>query len=79
MAKYLQKYLCQKYGIFSLKFHIAKASYEIEFVNLKLVIKKKHHAVTKLGLYLPQTRHIHIYTCVRHFVCFLKDLYIVRY
>ena len=40
MAKFLQKYLCQKYGIFSLKFHIAKVSSEIEFINLQLVIKK---------------------------------------
>ena len=41
MAKFLQKDLCEKSGIFSLKFHIPKASSEIEFVNLKLVIKKK--------------------------------------
>ena len=48
MAKFLQKYLCQKYGIFSLKFHIAKASSEIEFVNLKLVIKKMSYS-NKIG------------------------------
>ena len=48
MASILQKYLCQKYGIFSLKFHIVKASSEIEFVNLKLVIKKMSHS-NKIG------------------------------
>ena len=72
MAKSLQKYLCQKYGIFSLKFHIAKASSEIEFVNLKLVIKKKHHAVTKIGPIFTANwtiYNIHIYIYILEILC----------
>ena len=61
MAKFLQKYLCQKYGISSLKFHIAKASSEIEFINLKLVIKKTSCSNNIGPIFTANWTYIYIY------------------